>query len=72
MSSIKSRISAYIRENPGSDFIVAFMIAMLLVALVFPFDQDMANELANLAFFTLVAGVILQALALRHRKEDSA
>ena len=65
-----SRISQYIRENPGADFIAAFIVTMIIIALIYPLTQDIANELTNFAFFSLVAGVILQALALR-RKEDS-
>lgn len=72
MSSSKSRISLYIRENPGADFIAAFIVALIIVALIYPFAEDIANELTNFAFFSLVAGVILQALALRRDKEDSS
>jgi predicted ABC-type exoprotein transport system permease subunit len=71
MASTKSRISLYIRENPGADFIAAFIVALIIVALIYPFTADIANELTNFAFFSLIAGVILQALALRRKKEDS-
>ena len=65
MGSSKSRISLYIRENPGADFFAAFIVALIIVAFIYSFDEDIANELTNFAFFSLVAGVILQALALR-------
>lgn len=68
MVSTESRISGYVRENPGADFIVAFIVALIIVAFVYPFDADIANELINFAFFSLVAGVILQVLALRRDK----
>jgi hypothetical protein len=71
MDSTESRISLYIRENPGADFIAAFIIMLLIVACVYPYDPDIADELTNFAFFSLVAGVILQVLALRRNKEDS-
>jgi len=67
-----SRISSYIRENPGADFILAFIIMLIIVALIYPFTPDLANELTNFAFFSLVVGVILQALTLRPNKENSA
>ena len=72
MGSGESRFSLYIRENPGADFIAAFIVALIIVAFVYSFDKDIANELTNFAFFSLVAGVILQALALRRDKEDSS
>jgi hypothetical protein len=58
-----------IRENPGADFIAAFIITLIIVALIYPITKDIANELTNFAFFSLVAGVILQALALRRDKK---
>ena len=72
MGSTKSRISLYIRENPGADFIAAFIVALIIVAFIYPFAEDIANELTNFAFFSLVVGVILQALALRRKKEDAS
>ena len=71
MVTTKSRISSYIRENPGADFIAAFIVTLIIVALIYPFTEDIANELTNFAFFSLVAGVILQVLALRNRREKS-
>jgi hypothetical protein len=65
MPSPKSRVSDYLRENPGADFIAAFIIALVLAALIYPFGPDIANEIVNFAFFSLVAGVILQILSLR-------
>ena len=69
MGSGESRFSLHIRENPGADFIAAFIVALIIVAFVYSFDKDIANELTNFAFFSLVAGVILQALALRRDKK---
>ena len=66
-----SRISRYIRENPGADFIAAFLITLIIVALIYPITENIANELTNFAFFSLVAGVILQFLTLRRIKKTS-
>lgn len=63
------RISRYLHENPGADFIAAFIITLIIVALIYPFAADIANELTNFAFFSLVAGVILQTLTLRRNKK---
>ena len=69
MASTVSRISLYLRDNPGADFIAAFIITLIIVALIYPYTEDIANELTNFAFFSLVAGVILQALSLRRKKD---
>ena len=59
------------RENPGADFIAAFIAALILVAFIYPFVPDIANEIVNFAFFSLVAGVILQILSLRRSSKPS-
>ena len=37
----------------------------MIVAFIYHFDQGLANEFANLALVSLVAGVVLQGLSLR-------
>jgi len=68
---VASTVSGYLRENPGADFIVAFLITLIIAAFIYPFTEDIANELTNFAFFSLLAGVILQALALRRSNKNS-
>ena len=63
-----SKLTGYLLENPGADFVAAFILALIVVAFVYPFDRYIADRVANFAFFSLVAGVVLQVLALR-RKE---
>jgi len=69
MTSAESKISRYILQNPGGDFVAASIATLILVAFIYPFAEDIANELTNFGFFSLVAGVILQVLALRNRTE---
>ena len=59
-----SQLSKHLQENPGADFVVAFILALLIVALVYPLDGEIANKIASFAFLSLVAGVVLQVLAL--------
>ena len=63
-------ISHYLRENPGADFIAAFIVALIAATIVNFYDRDLANEYAMLAFFSLVASVILQTLTMRSRKKQ--
>lgn len=72
MGPRKSRVRLYIQDNPGADFITAFILVLIIVAFIYPFDQDIANGLTDFAFFSLIAGVILQVLALLRNKKDSA
>jgi len=67
MPSNKSRVSDYLRENPGGDFIIAFIVALMVVAVIYPFAPDVANEIVNFAFFSLVAGVALQILSSQRK-----
>ena len=62
------KLSRYLLENPGADFIAAFILALIVIAFIYPFHREIAEKVANFAFFSLVAGVVLQVLALR-RKE---
>jgi len=72
MGSHKSGIRLYLRDNPGADFIAAFVVALIIAAFIYPFDQDIANGLTYFAFFSLLVGVVLQALTLRGDKKDSS
>jgi hypothetical protein len=66
----KSQLSGRLRENPGADFVVAFILALLIVAFAYPLDRDIADKIANFAFLSLVAGVALQILGLRTERKD--
>ena len=60
-------LSRYLQENPGADFVAAFIVSLIVIALVYPFSRDIAEKIASFAFFSLVAGVILQALSMGRR-----
>jgi len=64
-----SQLSKRLRENPGADFLVAFILALLVVAVVYPLDRDIVDKIASFSFVSLVAGVVLQVLA---QKSESA
>lgn len=62
------RLLIYVRANPGSVFIVAFMVLLMGGAgsLVFG-RQVVAEELAVYAYYALVVGVVLQLVSLLRR-----
>lgn len=49
----------------------AFIVSLIVIALVYPFSNDIANKIANFAFFSLVAGVILQVLSLDRKEAET-
>ena len=58
------RARAYVRENPGSPFVVAFIVLLISAAVFFSTGRgDLASELSIYAYFSLLAGVVLQAVA---------
>ena len=65
MTRIESKVVRFLRENPGADFIAAFLVALTLVAFIYPFDQVVANQIVDFAFFSLIAGIILEILIRR-------
>jgi len=51
-------LAAYLRENPQALFIIPFMALLVLAAAKLALgDEDMANRLAEYAYYQLVAGV---------------
>jgi hypothetical protein len=68
---MSSKLFRYLLENPGADFVAAFILALIVIAFVYPFDRDIAEKVANFAFFSLVAGVVLQALSLGRKEAET-
>jgi len=56
---------SYIEENLGAPCIVAFMALLILSAIELALgNEDLANKLAEAAYYNLVAGVILQIVSI--------
>ena len=72
--TVLKKVPKYLRENPGAPFIVAFQIMLVTCAILLASGQEeAANGLAVYAFYSLVAGVLLQFVAfLKYGKEESA
>jgi len=57
----RAAIKRYLRENWGAPFIVAFMALLIASAVYLSFGlSDEANTIAVYAYYSLVAGVVLQ------------
>jgi len=52
------RVRSYIKEKPSAPFIIAFMFLLIICAFLLIFKAEKAAEqLANIAYFSLVVGV---------------
>jgi len=66
-------VPSYVRENPGAVFILVFILALIVIAGIYTYNKDLADELATNAFYFLVVGVLLQVIALaRQKRTDEA
>ena len=69
---VPTRIKVYTRENWGAPFVVGFMMLLMVAAVSLSVGvADIANEVAIVAYYDLVAGVVLQLVCfLKYRKKD--
>jgi hypothetical protein len=58
----------YLKENPGAVFILVFILALIVIAVIYSYDRALADELATNAFYFLVVGVLLQVVAVARQK----
>jgi len=64
------RVPSYVKENPGAFFILVFILALIVIAVIYTYDRALADELATNAFYFLVVGVLLQVVALARQKRS--
>ncbi len=71
-SNLKTVVKGYVMQNWGSPFIVAFIMLLLAAAGSLSFGQSvLAEQIAVYAYYSLVAGVILQIVCyLKYKKTD--
>jgi len=54
-----------LRENPGAPLIIAFIVNLVAAAVALALDRmDLADRFAEIAYFFLAGGVILQLISL--------
>ena len=57
-------VRKYVRENPGGPLIILFMLFLVTAAMeLAKGSENIANRCAEVAYYYLVAGVILQLLS---------
>lgn len=56
-------IKRFVKENWGAPFIVGFMFLLIDTGFLVSLGSDLADTSALLAFFALVAGVVLQLVS---------
>jgi hypothetical protein len=60
-SVTRAKIKTYIKQNWGTPFVVLFMLLLVVAALFLSIGSTLPAEVIGaLAYFSLVAGVILQ------------
>lgn len=66
------KVRAYIKETPSAPFIIGFMILLVICAIFLIFKQEgAAEELANIAYFSLVIGVGIEVYqSIKHGERD--
>lgn len=67
-----ARVKAYTRENLGAPFIVGFMLLLMVAAVSLSIGVAvLADEVAIVAYYALVGGVVLQLVCfLRYNKKN--
>jgi hypothetical protein len=63
----------YFKANPGTPFVVAFMILLLSAAALLAIDRpNEADNVANYAFYSLVLGIAIQVIVtIRESRKHS-
>lgn len=65
-------VKRFVKENWGAPFIVGFMFFLIGAGFLKPINSELADTSAVWAFFSLVAGVVLQLLRfLKYSHIDS-
>ena len=69
---LQAKAKAYVKENWGSPFIVAFIFLLLSAAVLLSVNSSFwAEEVAVYAYYSLVAGVVLQLVCYIKYKKNS-
>ena len=72
LSNLQTKFKEYVRQNWGSPFIAVFILLLLTAAVLLSAGSAWAEEVAVYAYYTLVAGVVLQIVCfVKYRKINS-
>jgi len=66
------RLRLYLKSNCGAPFVVAFIMLLMAAAVMESLGiVGTANTLAEYAFFAILIGVVLQAVASRMARDEA-
>jgi len=72
MNTHISPIRKYVRENPGGPLVILFMLFLIIAAIELAKGREnTANRCAEVAYYYLVAGVVLQLLSVIKEERKS-
>jgi hypothetical protein len=73
METKVNQLKNYFKANPGTPFILAFMILLLSAAALLATGRpNDANNIADYAFYSLVLGIAIQIVAtIRESRKNS-
>jgi hypothetical protein len=67
--NFQTKFKEYVKQNWGSPFIAVFILLLLTAAVLLSVGSTWAEEIAVYAYYTLVAGVVLQIVCfVKYRK----
>ena len=71
MNSRCDKCLHYLKENPGSGFVLAFMFLLIVCAVLLIFGQEkIAGGVSNWAYLFLVIGVVIKLIRILRERED--
>lgn len=72
LKQLRQRIKRYLRENFGVPFVAGFQVLLLVCAGLLVYgNSGLANEVAVCAYYSLVAGIVLQLICfVRYGKKQ--
>jgi len=65
MGKAKNKIASFMKKNPGEPFILAFIVLLIIASLLLALGRsNEASSVAEVSYYYLIIGVILQLLSL--------
>jgi len=60
-------VPKYLKENTGSPLILTFILSLIFAAATYSAHATLANDIVTKTFLLLIAGIILQVIALARK-----
>ena len=63
MKAVLSRTVRFFKKNPSAVFVVGFQVLLIIAVVLLVLSSPWAEAVGNVAYFVLVAGVVLQLVS---------